>query len=305
MSTSAKFHIIYDGPALKKNEIDIKDLAPSLLALSDAIEEANNILNRGRAKVVLNIKASFKTGSFGVDLSLIQDILDNVLKLFKTDDIVAAAALLGILGISAKEGVVGLIKVIKWIAGRKISSIQLEKDGKAIINIDDEKLETEKQTIELLESHKVRKSIEKAIAVPLESDGIDSVTTTDDPENENKFVTVKKEERSYFITPEQEDEELEDQIYETHLQLISPVFQEGNKWRFTEGNGPFHAEIKDKIFVSKVQNSEISFSSGDILIVKIRKRQYLEKGKIKSEYEVIKILEHRPAAKQIKLPLKK
>ena len=70
MSTSAKFHIIYDGPALKNNEIDVKDLAPSLLAISDAIEEANKILNRGRAKVVLNIKASFKTGSFGVDLSL-------------------------------------------------------------------------------------------------------------------------------------------------------------------------------------------------------------------------------------------
>ena len=86
MSSSAKFHIIYDGPALKENNIDVRDLAPSLLALSDTIEVANNILNRGRAKVALNIKASFKSGSFGVDLNLFQDVIDNVLKLFKSDD---------------------------------------------------------------------------------------------------------------------------------------------------------------------------------------------------------------------------
>ena len=54
--------------------------------------------------------------------------------------------------------------------------------------------------------------------------------------------------------------------------------------------------------MNTVQDSSISFSSGDILIVKLRKRQYLEKGKIKSEYEVIKVLDHRSTAKQIKLP---
>jgi len=303
MSTSAKFHIIYDGPALKENNIDVKDLAPSLLALSETIEEANNILNRGRAKVALNIRASFKSGSFGVDLSLFQDVIDNVLRLFKNDDIIAAGALLAFLGINIKGGVIGLIRVIKWMAGRKISSIQLKKNGKALIQIDDDKIETEKEVIDLLESHKVRKSLEKAIAVPLETDGIESVTTTDDPNNKRRLVTIKKGDRQYFITPE-EGEELEDKTYETHLQLISPVFQEGNKWKFTEGNGPFRAEIKDQLFVNKVQDSSISFSSGDILIVKLRKRQYLEKGKIKSEYEVIKVLDHRSTAKQIKLPFK-
>jgi hypothetical protein len=51
MNPSAKFHIIYDGPALSSNEMDVKDLAPSLIALAEVFEEANENLNKGRTNI--------------------------------------------------------------------------------------------------------------------------------------------------------------------------------------------------------------------------------------------------------------
>ena len=301
MANNTYFHIVYDGPALESNEMDVKDLAPSLLALSDAIEEANNILNSGRAKIIVNVKASFKTGCFGVDLHVLQDLGDKILSLFKNENIIAAAILLDYLGFTA-GGVVGLVKTIKWVAGRKISKIQIKEDQKAEIHIDDEKLETELHVIELLKSYKLRKSLYEAISRPLEKDGIDSVSTVDKIENEDNFVSINKDEKDFFIVPEQEPEIIEEKEYETNLQLVSVVFQEKNKWRFTEGDSSFYADVNDNEFVDSVQKSEIAFSKGDILTVRLKKKQTLHDETLKSEYEILKVLKHRKAYQQIKLP---
>lgn len=56
------FYVVYDGPALANSEMDAKFLAPALLALSEAMDEANAILNGGKAKAHLKVNASFKSG---------------------------------------------------------------------------------------------------------------------------------------------------------------------------------------------------------------------------------------------------
>lgn len=92
-SKKTYFHIVYDGPSLENNEMDIKELAPALLAISEVLEETNRLYNRGRAEVAVNVKGSFKTGCFGFDLSVTQDFLHNLFNLLKTDDVIAGAAI--------------------------------------------------------------------------------------------------------------------------------------------------------------------------------------------------------------------
>lgn len=38
--SSTSFQVVYDGPALEGSTIDVRDLAPALLAFGDVIEQA-------------------------------------------------------------------------------------------------------------------------------------------------------------------------------------------------------------------------------------------------------------------------
>jgi len=303
----AYFHIVYDGPALDSNEMDVKDLAPALLAISEALEETNRVFNQGRAELAVNIKASFKTGCFGVDLHVVQDILQNILNLVNTDNLAAGADLLAYLGFGGTvvTGTTkGLIHVLKWLRGRVIKKIEI-KDDVAKIHTKDDFFEVEKAIVELLKNHKIRKALEKAIFEPLEKSGIDSFAVTGGLQEakEDHFVIISANEKEYFLSPEPEDELIEDKTYTTDLQAVSVVFQEDNKWRFTDGTVTFFAEIRDKKFIEKVQNNDISFAKNDILKVEVHALKKLTSKGMKTEYTILKVLGHRTAARQLKLPM--
>ena len=92
-------YIVYDGPALATHEMDARELAPALLAFSALFEEANAIFNKDRAKIAINVKASFKSGSFGIDLSVVQDLFQNLLNFGSRPEVASAATLITLLGL--------------------------------------------------------------------------------------------------------------------------------------------------------------------------------------------------------------
>lgn len=64
------FQITYDGPSLAASEMDVRDLAPALLAAGDLLDAATRALHGERIKAQINVRASFKTGCFGIDFAL-------------------------------------------------------------------------------------------------------------------------------------------------------------------------------------------------------------------------------------------
>lgn len=307
MSKNTYFHIIYDGPSLDSNEMDIKELAPALLAISEALEETNRIFNRGRAEISVNVKGSFKTGCFGIDLSVTQDLLSNLLNFLKTDNVVSGATLIAYLGFGigvTKTTGKGLLHVIKWLKNRKISKITIE-DDKATIFVSDDFLTVEKEIIELLKNYKIRKAIEKAIVTPLQNEGINSFSCSGQLQDTSdaKFFDITVEEIEYFVAPEPKDEEIDENTYETNLQTVSVSFLESNKWRFTDGSNTFHAKIADKKFIEQVQNNDISFAKDDIIRVLLHTKQTLTSKGIKTDYTVKKVISHRSTARQLSLPM--
>ena len=61
------FTIAYDGPALQDGAMEVRDLAPALLALGQLLDAANATLNGDAAKIKLQVKAT-GTGSFEIAL---------------------------------------------------------------------------------------------------------------------------------------------------------------------------------------------------------------------------------------------
>lgn len=300
--SNSSFQVVFDGPALAGSTIDVRELAPALLAFGDVIEQANMTLNDGRASVALRVNASFKSGCFGIEFSVVQSLVAQLTELFKEPAVVSAKELAEQVGFVYEKGAavaLGVIGVIKWLRNRKINKVVLLDNGRARIEVDGDHLETEARTIALLRNFRLRQALEAAIAKPLERDGYESVAVSQKPED--GFQVITRAERGYFIAPPPDTEELADQTGPANLQLVNVAFKDDNKWRFYDGTTQFHAAILDERFVHRVQTGEENFAAGDILAVTLRKRQWLEADVMKAEYEVLEVLKHRRGMAQIPL----
>lgn len=305
----SRFQVVYDGPALAGSLIDVRDLAPALLAFGDVIEQANATINDGQAQVTLKVSASFKSGCFGIDFAVVQGLLDQALDFFKGTPIASAKELMDYLGFFKEVGSdvvgagIGLIAVVRWLRNRKIKEVVLLDNGNVkIVVADGDYIETERRTLDLLRNFKLRQALEKAITEPLDREGYETVALTTDPEK--GFVVIHKAERSYFTAPAEESEDLLDQIDSANLQVTSVSFKEDNKWRFSDGTSTFAAAITDADFLNRVSLGAESFTAGDILNVNLRRRQWLSGSSIKSEYEVVKVVSHRKAMVQLSMTLR-
>ena len=65
-----ELNIKYEGSDFEKGKIDIKDFAPSLLALGSILEEANKVINGDKAEFKTFISSDFENKCFKCKLSL-------------------------------------------------------------------------------------------------------------------------------------------------------------------------------------------------------------------------------------------
>jgi hypothetical protein len=301
MNNREYFTIIYDGESLNSHEFDVRELAPALLGVADLLEEANKVINGTKAKVQINVKGNFKSGSFPIDFSIVQDIVEQLTNLFNNPQVQEAVTLLSFLGFTVKDGGIGVLHLIKWIGGRKIKQITKNSNGnKVTILLDDEdKIEVENEVVNLFSSVKIRQSLETTIFKPLSREGIGVFKV----KHKNTEIEINKTEAELFATPTLEDEIINDNVLEKSLQLLTVNFVDGNKWRFSDGNSTFFAELKDEEFVRQVRSGTTSFAIDDIFKVKIREVQKLTAMGMRTEVEILEVLEHRTNQRSLQLPL--
>lgn len=275
------FTVKYDGAALANHEMDVALLAPALMAMSSLVREISQIMSHGEYTATLNVKGNIKSGSIEVELvtqavSLLQQFKD----LLVSDN---TTALLNFSGLVALIG--GVIALIKKFHGN--SPTKVEKDGENVtMHFHEHKEVVSHVVYQIYNNYELRSHFYAAIK-PLEQDGIDEFSIIDD---KKKIVTVAASEVLYFapnniVTP------LNENTQESILVLESVVFKDKNKWSFDDGGSSIKAMILDDDFLTAVDNGK-RFAKGDWLKVLLRKIQVEENGKLKTSYEVVKVIEH-------------
>lgn len=148
----------------------------------------------------------------------------------------------------------------------------------------------------------VREATARAL-MPLSRDGVTIFSAGTDTD---VFETVTRDEIDWFRVPEQADVPILDEHRKMAFSIVSLAFKDDNKWRLYDGaatiHATIHAAITDANFLKRVDNNQISFSKGDVLVCSVRVRQWQTADGAKTAYEVTNVLEHRPAARQIQLP---
>lgn len=286
------FRITYDGPALTQHEMDVRDLAPALLALADLCEASSEVLYGNRAHPAIRVRASFRTGSFGIDLTL-ASLVEQVLDFFSTRSMDGAGVLATLV-----TTIFGLIHIRRKIAGRNI--LRVERQGQTAILIleGDGQLAIEDAVLKLLQSRVVVEHLAKVLD-PLQREGIDTVAFGDDKQVQEM---VDKADLPYFAPIEIADELLSDDESQMAFSIVSPSFKADNKWRLADDAGTYFVSMEDPKFVAKVEQHE-NFAKGDLLICRVRRQYWQHEGHLRSEYTITKVLEHRHVAQQVMFPI--
>lgn len=298
LMNSEHLTFVFAGPAVESSEIDVQDLAPALLAIGALIQAANAEINGDRAHVAVKVKAT-KSGSFEVDLILVQSLLEQAKGFFDIltvhKDGIAAMSDLAELLFKGGAGVGGLIGLLKWLRGRKPDSI-VPVGGDVHVHIGDNHFLTNAQTIQLAESVAVREQARKMVST-LENNGIDVLQVRRDGET---MAEVRREDVPSFDVVDGE-EVLADEERVMTLQIISLSFKEDNKWRFTDGGEVFSATVMDNEFLRKVANNDIAFAKGDYLVCRVREVQRRGPRGLQKDRTIVLLIEHKAAARQLRL----
>ncbi|WP_063899608.1 hypothetical protein [Burkholderia ubonensis] len=288
MSNHEQFNVVYDGPALTEHRMDVRDLAPALVAIADLFSFANKELNGDNTEVRLEVKGSFKAGSFHSELIFIQSLANQIRDIFAGPNAAAfsnALAILGALGIVGSGGLIGLIRKLR---GNRPHRIEPTGSNVRIWVTEKESLEVEEAVYRLYRSKTVRVSLQKTLS-PLERDGITSFGIVRGAKVE---LVIENDELGTFAIFEEAGEVVSDVVGRKVLLLESVVFKDGNKWRVHDGTYPFFAALDDEEFLAKVNAGE-RFGKGDVLVVDLRQIQIIGDDGLKNEYRILKVHEHR------------
>jgi hypothetical protein len=288
----AAFGVKYEGPALADGRMAVRDLAPALLALGDLFAEASTIAYPDRPPVALNIKAT-EDGSFLVHLILeAGDAWDRLVDIFGSDSATAVANLLAFIA-----GGKGVLWLIKTIGRRRIVGREEVTPGVIRITLNDgTTIEVPAQVFALYGALEVRRQAREVIE-PLNREGVERVQFRAE---EVTLVSIDRDDVPSYDVPEVEDVPLQELDVEMVVSIVSVVFTEGNKWRFSDGTNTFYAAIEDKGFVERVEHGE-PFRKGDMLRSRVHITQSQRGDGLHSEYRVLEVLEHIPRAPQLRL----
>jgi hypothetical protein len=78
--------------------------------------------------------------------------------------------------------------------------------------------------------------------------------------------------------------------------IVSLSFKAGNKWRLSDGHGSAKSvTVHDAEFLEKIDSNDVRFGKGDLLIFNVREVDRRTPKGLKSEYEILRVIEHRPA----------
>lgn len=300
--SSARFVIAFDGPGVTAGTIDVRDLAPALLALSRAIDAANRTINGDATPANIQVKAT-SVGSFEVDLNLVLQGWSAVKGLLLTEDGQAATALLtwlGFLGVPTITGIgYGLIQLYRRLNGRSITQARQDGSTVTITVSDGETFVVPLEVLRLYKEIAVNHAIGQLLDT-LEGDRVDRIEFRSAPGQEPVEVLTKSD-REAFALPVPEDETVVDDTRRMALSIRSLAFQEGNKWRLYDGQNVITAKLEDKDFLGRVDRNEIRFAKSDVMICMVQTVQKQGVEGLKTEHVVKKVLEYRPAPQQIEL----
>ena len=289
-----EFAVSFEGPTFVDHTMEVRDLAPALLALGQAFDRANGLLNGDRASVSLSIRAT-RPGSFELVL-LLEQVFEGAGDIL-TGDLFTSAANLTQLMIGTPFLGVGLINLVKRLRGRKPNVGPQQPEG-VVFEAEHIRIFVPTEVARLYSDKPVRDQFEEFVR-PLGKEGVERVVFRRD---QTELESIRREEAEYFKASAESTNKTEHIIPSQNLQLTSLVFGKRGKWRLSDGANVHWYAMEDQDFATAIQQGK-RFGKNDILVCEVLLTQWLDDtSKLTLEYSVMRVLQHITPGEQMPLP---
>jgi hypothetical protein len=295
MST-ATVTVRYDGPILATHRMDVADLAPALLGISELCKLANRRFNGERAAVQVLIGTDVEHKCFQVDLHLVQTLWDQTKALLANEEVRTAKELLEWLGLITGTSLLGLFGILKALKHRRISSTTLESiEGRDVVRIsiegDNNVIIAHPQAVELLRDETALTNAKKVVQ-PLMREGYDRVEF----ESSKSMESIDREAAAEISSISLSELELgttdEPQTITAWVTVYSPVYDlKAPRWRFKFGDVHQYMDISD------TEIAAMAMLRGGAMIDDAYKveleitQEHHPNGSITNHYKIKKVLE--------------
>lgn len=283
----------YEGDAVDAGTMDVRTLAPALLAAADAVRVAHQLLRVPGPAPQVEVRAT-RPGSFVIDLLVAEpNLVQRAISILNSAAVTAVLDLSGVVGI-----VVGSFGLVKKLRNRKITSTEKIVPGLIRLILEDGTvIETPPESFQLVLDADYRRAVRGMVEPLTGNRGVTTLTAS--AQGQAEAVTLA--DVSAFDVPPAVEQSLLDVTSQAVLRPISVSFAEGNKWRFSDGDATFFAAIEDASFAHGVEVGSERFSKNDLLRVRLRTRQSKVEGGLRTERTIVEVIEHIPGSTQLDL----
>ncbi|WP_448191246.1 hypothetical protein [Azospirillum sp. sgz301742] len=203
------------------------------------------------------------------------------------------AALLASTGLSPQDLlklIAESIKLMKSLGGKPPTSIKTADNGSMIVESNNGTINHVGQmTVNLVLSPEAGRDLQKFVRRPLAGGAADLLKILAD---ETEIANVNREEAPSFV-PIDAGNVVAENTNEVYLTIATAVLVGKTQWKFYDGRNTFSAVIEDREFLSRVDAGEVRFGKGDTLFVRLRTTQKKVGTKLKAEYVIEEVLDHR------------
>ena len=295
-----KVQIIYKLENIDPDDgVDVFEIAPVLMSFGDLIRGANESLGLDQ-KIDVRVKP-FKAGSWIAEFVLQNKPIQNLLNFASSSDGQSLINILSLLGLNAKEGIVGLVALIRFTKGA-VNNFRKNDDGKTVtyLNPSGEEMTVELPTHKLAQSPTVQGNFYNCVVIPFDkfpSTSAVSIQVNTPSATQQVFTEADKPFFQTYVGTELL-EDVEDNISVSRGVFVKPkrgpYSGDEKAYSFVMGDTVmWPVTMEDEAFLAKLKSGEVRPYSEDVLKVDLEFHQKKDSNnKVTTSYSITKVIDY-------------